>query len=248
MRGEFIGQFLTRLDGFHGLIRVDLAGVEVDGVGHGALVFDGDFEFIAHFSAQGRAWGLAVEEPTHLLDAGGDLYDFFGHRPGLFVGLRFGGRLHRGVEGRKAIALGAEFGGGGHVYVGVACRSHRVIMPCGGAISDVDLKSHALHLVAGDGAIAFLGGVDDSGIKLDGLAGIDAAGLGITYLQVMDLVTRVGEVDHQMGSRVDIDRRGRKGHAIHTNVNGLRFTRGYRRSGLRALASGIDHRECDNCR
>jgi len=35
---------------------------------------------------------------------------------------------------------------------------------------------------------------------------------------------------------------------IPPNVNGLRFTRGYRRSGLRALASGIDHRECDNCR
>ena len=98
------------------------------------------------------------------------------------MGLRFGGRLQGGVKGGKAFALGAEFSGGRHVHVGVACRSHRVVMPCSGAISDVDLKSHALHLVAGDGAITFRGGIDDAGIELNCLAGIDAAGFGITDL------------------------------------------------------------------
>ena len=120
VRSELVGQFLARLDGFHGLIWVDLAGVEVNGVGHGALVLDGDFELIAHLATQGGPRGLAVEEPTHLLDAGGDLHDFLGHRPGLFVRLRLSGRLQGGVKGGKIVALCAEFGGSWHVYVRIA--------------------------------------------------------------------------------------------------------------------------------
>ena len=123
-----------------------------------------------------------------------------------------------------------------------------MVMSCSGAVSHVDLEGHALHLVAGDGAIAFHGGVDDSGIELDGLAGVNAAGLGVANLEVMDLVAGVGEVDHQVGAGVDIDGRGGKGHAVYAHVDGLRFAGGYRCRGLRALAGGIDHRERDDRR
>ena len=90
--------------------------------GHGALVLDGDFELIAHLATQGGTRSLAVEEPAHLLNAGGNLHDFFGHRPGLFVRPRLSGRLQGGVKGGKNVALCAEFGGGWHVYVRIACR------------------------------------------------------------------------------------------------------------------------------
>ena len=156
-------------------------------MGHAALVLDGDLELIAHLAAQRRPGRLAVKEPLHLLDAGGYLNDFLGHRPGFFMRGGIGRWREGGVMGFKTFAGGTEFGGAGNINVRVGRPGHGVmvmIVPAGTwrGIAHVDVKGHALQAVAGDGAVAFDARVDDAGIELHGIAGIDAAGFGIANL------------------------------------------------------------------
>ena len=155
-------------------------------MGHAALVLDGDLELIAHLAAQRRPWRLAIKKPLHLLNSWGYLNDFLGHRPGFFVRGGISRRRQGGVIGAKTFAGGTEFGGARNINVRVGCPCHGVvvIVPAGAwrGIVHVDVKGHTLQAVTGNGAVAFDAGFDDTGIELHGIAGIDAAGFGITNL------------------------------------------------------------------
>ena len=91
-----------------------------------------------------------------------------------------------------------------------------------------------------NGAIAFHGLLNNSGVELHCLARFYPARLLASDFQVMDLVTGVVEVHYEMAARCNINGGRNKSHAFNGHINGYGVGGSYRSWAL-LTCGGVKH-------